>query len=1769
MPDLSTLRIGVDSREVKTAANDLRALGGASADAEQKTGGLSKAFGGLKGVLAGIGLGFVVKEIITMADTMSSLTGRMALVTKNAGELAAVEARLFELAQQTRVGYESTVELYARLARSTQSMGASQASVLQVTETINKALIVSGTTAQEASGSLMQLGQAFASGALRGDELNSVMEGMPRVAQAIADGMGITVGELRKLGAQGKLTGAEVFNALQKSANSVATEFDKMPVTVGQSMTVLNNALMKFVGDVNASTGFTKALASIVIALSRHLDTVAAAAVAAALGFAAMKAQMALSAITSYISSVIALERALGATSRTTAIFSAVTKMAQGSVRALTVTMLANPFVAVAAAVIAIGFALYGLRDANIAVGGETVRLGDVFLGVWEVVKNAIAFVQTIFTQGWAQAFGSIAPALRAVGEFFDTAFSYIGNIIRTYVNRSIGLFVGLGAAIKAAFSGEDVIGAFTSGLNADYVGAFTSAVGDGVVALAHLGAASRTAAAEQADLGRVAPLTGQAVADSGKKAKDAAKQYRDYAAALRLETAQIGMTPEQSKQLEIDNKAREASAAGFQAEAAAITAAGVAYAEKVAAQKLIDLGKEAADLEFVNSLYGKQAVEVAVLTAAHDLMKQGLSATSAEYARFIAAVREGALQQEAESVRQAWEGLSADINFDAVFGDTGKAFAGILNGFDQMIERQKVYTELVDKGRMTEAQAAAARQKNTALQINSYGNIAGAMKGFFKEGSKGYKALQAAETVFRTIELAMAIKNAAVKIGLFGATTAAAVTGSVAEVAATATAEAAKTGITVAGTAVRTPLKVAEGAASMFAALGPLGFAAVAAMLVAMAALGFSGGGNKGKPPALNTGTGTVFGDSTKQSESIQKSIELLADVDTLTMRYSAQMAASLRNIEGNIGGLTNLILRTSGTEAGMKGSAAGVQEGNKPNIVGKVLGNPLGGAVVGLGVAAGLISTFGTFTALGALGGPIGLLAGAVIGAVIAPVFKALFGTKTSVVAQGITGVAQSMNDIMSGGFQGQYFTDIKKKKKFFGFSAGTSYSTQTTAADAELNRQFSLIFKGFYDAISAASVPLGLSLADVENRLNGFVVNIGKIDLKGLTGEEINEKLTAVFGAAADSIARTAIPGMEAFQKVGEGYFETVVRVASGVEQASAMLQQLGVTAIAYTDILNTQGDVAAEVVRQSILVNEASLGVAGGFAEIVQNANGTAEELVALVKQLRELQQMVVATGKAAIDLTTYMILGAGGADALAEGLQAFYDNVLTDAERSNLALTSLAKQFGNLGQTFPTTLAGFAALIASIDTTTSAGQQLYGSLIALTPAFVDVIDAANAARDAAVQAETSAIDNLRSAVDGLNSDVAKAEAALATAVAAAAKKQQDAAKAVLQTQLDGLKEQQKAATAAVGQFDALGKSMQAFSDGIFPMTGNGVGSLEALQRQFASVANRAQLGDTQAMTDLPGIGNSLVDAIIANASDRTSMIIALAAIKAQTDAAIGTANRQKSIAEQQLEALNKQITAVTDQIAAIGATTEAVLSVADAQAALDAARAARENTLLEINQAGFAGLLAVGAQTNAQLATIAIAAIREAQAQQAAADATSAAAVAAAAAAQQVAVDAAVAAAAAAAKAAADAAAAAAAAALAAAAVPEGYAAWLAGVQASSPTVVDTPELRAFYAGLQNGTIAIPGFADGGYFGGGLRMVGENGPELEATGPSRIYNANQTAAMFQGRETAEEIKSLRSELKYAMFTIAKNTGKTADQLGRWDGDGLPDTRVVAA
>jgi len=334
------------------------------------------------------------------------------------------------------------------------------------------------------------------------------------------------------------------------------------------------------------------------------------------------------------------------------------------------------------------------------------------------------------------------------------------------------------------------------------------------------------------------------------------------------------------------------------------------------------------------------------------------------------------------------------------------------------------------------------------------------------------------------------------------------------------------------------TAISVAAGAAKMFGQLGVGGFPAVVAMGAVMAGLGFavSAGGGKNDLPVSNTGTGTVLGDRNAQSESVTRAIEQLADIDKVTMTHSGAMLSSLRSIEQKIGGLASLLVRTGNIDA-----SGGVTSGFKTDAAGDTLGFLASGGV------------------LGSLARDIPVLGGILDG--ISGVVKSMFGTKTSVVASGLFGGPQTIADVLNAGFDASYFSDVKKTKKFFGVSAGTKYSTQYGDADSEIEQQFGLILRGFVDTIGAAAGPLGLATGAVEDRLSSFVVDLGKIDLQGLTGDEISEKLTAVFGKAADDMARAAMPGLEQFQRVGEGYFETLTRVAVTMETVSTSLGRLG--------------------------------------------------------------------------------------------------------------------------------------------------------------------------------------------------------------------------------------------------------------------------------------------------------------------------------------------------------------------------------------------------------------------------------------------------------------------------------------------------------------------------------------------------------------------------------------------------------------------------------
>jgi tape measure domain-containing protein len=247
-------------------------------------GRLSASFGGfggtaqkLQAAMGALAGAFALRELAGLADTYTNIQSRLRLVTTGTENLAGVQAALFEQAQRTRSSFEATADTYVKFARAANTLGASQRDILGVTETINKAMIISGGSAESNRAALIQLGQAMASGALQGEELRSVLEQAPRLADAIAAGMGVAVGELRKLAKEGKVTSQEVFAALQSQRSAIDAEFAQMPKTIGGAMQQIRNEILNTIGGLDQMSGASGGLVEALDGIRKAIGPVARA----------------------------------------------------------------------------------------------------------------------------------------------------------------------------------------------------------------------------------------------------------------------------------------------------------------------------------------------------------------------------------------------------------------------------------------------------------------------------------------------------------------------------------------------------------------------------------------------------------------------------------------------------------------------------------------------------------------------------------------------------------------------------------------------------------------------------------------------------------------------------------------------------------------------------------------------------------------------------------------------------------------------------------------------------------------------------------------------------------------------------------------------------------------------------------------------------------------------------------------------------------------------------------------------------------------------------------------------------------------------------------------------------------------------------------------------------------------------------------------------------------------------------------------------------
>lgn len=285
---ISTATGGAIDEMSRRVSRGGRNLDQAATDAE----GLARQLRQLKsvaGAVTGLTLGAgLLHSLAGVSDEYTSLAARIRLVSSSNENAATTFNSVSQLASATGQHIAATAELYTRMARSLKG-AASQTELLRVTETISKAAVVSGATAQESTAAIIQLSQGLASGTLRGEEFNSVSEQMPRIMEMLEKSLRVTRGELRKMAQDGKLTTDIVFRALKESAQDIDAEFSQMPVTIGRAVTELSNAWVGYIGGTNDALGASKIAAGVISGLAGNLDTLMTAVTVVALALGGRK----------------------------------------------------------------------------------------------------------------------------------------------------------------------------------------------------------------------------------------------------------------------------------------------------------------------------------------------------------------------------------------------------------------------------------------------------------------------------------------------------------------------------------------------------------------------------------------------------------------------------------------------------------------------------------------------------------------------------------------------------------------------------------------------------------------------------------------------------------------------------------------------------------------------------------------------------------------------------------------------------------------------------------------------------------------------------------------------------------------------------------------------------------------------------------------------------------------------------------------------------------------------------------------------------------------------------------------------------------------------------------------------------------------------------------------------------------------------------------------------------------------------------------------
>lgn len=1198
----------------------------ASAESEKLASNMFKLAGAGALVYGALRLVGVAQDIAVIADEFNILEQRVKTATKGTGEFDMVWESLYRNAQKNGAEVATTVALFQRLSIGRKELHATNEMMLEFTDTVQMIGVIGGSSTEAMKFGLTQLSQAMSSPLVRAEEFNSILENIPHLAMEIGKGMGdLGVGELRQMVIDGKLLSKDVFEAILKQLPDIATEFEELPLTLARTSVEMDNAWSAIMSRLDKAAGVTQSWAGFLHDVAGGLDSMDAS-----------ELESYINALTTAGSVTAALLAAMLAAPVAAAVWSGGMKIAQvasGLFAAQNALTTASMFtLRTAAFSVAAAFAGWQIgtylreefeivEKAGIAMTAGIHRILLQLNGHFDVLAEGVRYALTHpldfarerladYLQ-WIASLGSKVLGMLGLDGVFDGLHEKL-EIYRTASGEDHqATLQKIKADTKSELSQLDAI---YSDMFAN-VGKGAKATSDALDGIETPGADSSgasTAGVEKLNKALLALYNTQKLNASAINEQGQALDGIDLE-LFKAKFVEATELPKNAADAIKEFSATAAAAAQAFTNAEFLT---TLQQENALLQVRLEKGKE--EYEIQKALFALKGGDPAILAAIEqELQAQQRLNEQIKISEEIAKDSFGGMGDGLSELISKVDDIGASLA--QAFGDAAKQISqmskeqGTYNKeMDTLASKRKIL-EALDKKSEARAKGLLKIQKQESKlnrdhfqnQMGQFSALAGATSQMFGEQSKERENLHKLEMAFGAIEMAMALQKAAVN---------------------------AINAITN------------QGSGDPYTA-----FARMAAMAAIMAGLGVfdgsvSGGGVSSAERQETQGTGTVLGDSSAKSNSLENTFERIEGLELDQYNELRSINDSIQALSRGIASLAVSLVQSYGRfdEQGYDGD------------LGAVSNTDTGGHFEDVGTKA----NFG-------LGDPLGGVVDSIIGGISK--------TTKDLIDSGISFDAQSLGELIANGtMDATYYSVIETtERKMWGLTKDISQNTEYSAIDGALNAQFAQVFTHIGSSITGAVNVLGIQTA---NDLSNFVIDLPHISFKDLTGDEIEAELNAVLSSQSDAMAQFILPGIAEFQKMGEGLYETLLRVSQ--EQA----------------IFNAQMD---------------ALGLS------LKDVSGVSAE--------------------AQVEIAQSIIGLMGGIEAYREATGNYFNEFYTDAEKFNFLSGTLNNAFTDLGLSVPTSRDEFRTLVEGIDQTTASGQQLFATLMELVPGMKEYVDQLDAQR----------------------------------------------------------------------------------------------------------------------------------------------------------------------------------------------------------------------------------------------------------------------------------------------------------------------------------------------------------------------------------------------------------------------------------------------------